>query len=374
MMLHARVVLLAAFGVIPAAWNSALAQSVVSTHSGTVYFFEGSVYIGDQQLVQKFGRFPDIGEGNELRTDRGRAEVLLTPGAFLRIGENSAIRMVSTQFSDTCIELLAGSAILEANKPEPKTDIRLMYRNWQVRLAHDGVYRIDSEPAQVSVYRGQANVSVKADGPVKEEGAKAIAVRSSEVLPLAAVLVPAPMPVVAGDPFKNWAMSRSQAIASDNATSAGIMDDPGAIQDSTGSLGALSYFPLTGIPGLDLTSPYGLSFWSPFQSTLSSIYLTPYSLGLMYPTGWPPMRSAWPTVLRSPVWRLPGTLPPSPLPSGLHPVGGAPGTSTYSAPRMPYPVAPHPVAPHPVAPHPVAPHSVAPHSVAPHAGAHVGRR
>jgi hypothetical protein len=332
-MLHARFAFLAAFGLIPAAWTSALAQSVVSTHSGTVYFFEGSVYIGDQQLVQKFGRFPDIGEGCELRTAHGRAEVLLTPGAFLRIGENSAIRMLSTGFSDTRVELLAGSAILEANPPEvsrpdAKTDLRLMYRNWQVRLPRDGVYRIDSEPAQVSVYRGQADVSAK-------EETKAIAVRSSEVLPLAAVLVPEQAPVAAGDPFKNWAMSRSQAIASDNATAAGIIDDPRVIENSTGVPGALSYFPLTGIPGVDITNPYGLSFWSPYQSTLSSLYFPAYSYGLLYPTGWP-------STLRYPLWRPYGTLTPPPPVGGRYPTRGIPGGSTYSAPtRIPRPVAPH---------------------------------
>jgi hypothetical protein len=359
-MFHARFALLVAFGLIPTTSTSALAQSVVSTHSGTVYFFDGSVYIGDQQLVQKFGRFPDIGEGGELKTAHGRAEVLLTPGAFLRIGENSAIRMLSTSFSDTCVELLSGSAILEANKPEAKTDIRLMYKNWRVRLPPDGVYRIDSEPAQVTVFKGQADVSVKGSTDT-------VAVRSSQVLPLAAVLIPEKAPVATGDPFKNWAMSRSQAIASDNATAAGIVDDPGAIENSTDPLGALSYFPLTGIPGLALTNPYGLSFWSPLQPALSSLYLTPYIYGLLYPSGWP-------TTLRYPLGRLPGTgtLTRSPLVvGGSHPVGGTPATPIYSPPpRMPQPVTSHPVAPHPGTSHPGTSHPVAPHS-----GMHsVGRR
>src|SRR6516165_3166162 len=69
-----------------------LAQSVISTHSGLVYFFEGSVSIGEQPLPHRFGRFQDLGEGRELTTGRGRAEVLLTPDVVLRIGENSAIR------------------------------------------------------------------------------------------------------------------------------------------------------------------------------------------------------------------------------------------------------------------------------------------
>src|ERR1035441_2864301 len=87
-----------------AVWSAASGQSVTSTHSGLLYFFDGNVYIGDEQLHQKFGRFPEIGEGVVLRTELGRAEVLLTPGVFLRIDENSSIRMVSNRLTDTRIE------------------------------------------------------------------------------------------------------------------------------------------------------------------------------------------------------------------------------------------------------------------------------
>src|SRR6516164_7360452 len=103
-MIHARLVLLQVSSLASAAWVPALAQSAISTHSGLVYFFDGAVYISNQRLEQKFGRFPDIGEGLELRTEHGRAEVLLTPGVFLRVGENSSIRLLSNKLSDTRVE------------------------------------------------------------------------------------------------------------------------------------------------------------------------------------------------------------------------------------------------------------------------------
>jgi len=62
-----------------------------------VYFFVGSAFLGDEPLEQKFGRFPDIGEGRVLRTALGRAEVLLTPGVFLRLDESSSIRLLSSR-------------------------------------------------------------------------------------------------------------------------------------------------------------------------------------------------------------------------------------------------------------------------------------
>ena len=56
------------------------AQSVVSTHSGVIYFFEGSVWNGTDRLEQKFGRFPDITEGGRHRAATGRLRFPQTPG------------------------------------------------------------------------------------------------------------------------------------------------------------------------------------------------------------------------------------------------------------------------------------------------------
>ena len=59
------------------------AQQVVSAHAGVVHYTEGKVFVGDQAVQRKFGVFPDLQVGEELRTEAdGRAEILLTPGAF----------------------------------------------------------------------------------------------------------------------------------------------------------------------------------------------------------------------------------------------------------------------------------------------------
>src|ERR1019366_10687053 len=66
------------------------AQSITSARSGTVHYFEGDVSIEGQPLQPKPARFPEVKEKEVLRTGQGRAELLLTPGVFLRVGENSA--------------------------------------------------------------------------------------------------------------------------------------------------------------------------------------------------------------------------------------------------------------------------------------------
>lgn len=293
--------------VVLAVSISASGQSVISTHSGLVYFFEGSVWLGDQPLEQKFGKFPDIGEGRELRTEQGRAEVLLTPGVFLRMGENSRIRMLATNLSDTRVELLDGSALVEAREATKDTSALVICKGWQVRVPQRGIYRLDSEPSQLRVYKGEAEV-------VAQGNLEPVTVKGGQVLPLAAVLVAEQATAELNDAFDHWAMERSQAIYADNATAAQILDDPGAIDSAGLALGGLSYFPLTNSPALGLVSPYGLSFWSPFQPTLNSLYMRGYGAGWAYPV-WPgglrlyqpyPRRTLYPTV---PTWNGGGVRP-----------------------------------------------------------------
>jgi hypothetical protein len=275
-MIRPRATLLRLPVLVIGTWISVSAQTVISTHSGVLYFFEGSVLLGGEPLEQKFGKFPDIGEGRELRTELGRAEVLLTPGVFLRIGDHSTIRMVSERLADTRVELLGGSAIIEVTQAAPDTASTLIYKQWQVRVPNEGVYRIDSDPSQVHVYRGQAEIST-------EGQTEKVIVKGRELLPLAAVLVPDPSPAPGGDAFNTWAMNRSQAVSADNAVAAQIVDDPNQMDSSGLSLGGFSYFPQMGVPSLGIINPYGVSFWSPYQSTFNSIYFPSYVYGTLYP-------------------------------------------------------------------------------------------
>ena len=41
------------------------------------------------------------------------AEILLTPGVFLRVAENSSIKMISSRLIDTRVDLLSGSILIE---------------------------------------------------------------------------------------------------------------------------------------------------------------------------------------------------------------------------------------------------------------------
>jgi hypothetical protein len=318
--------------LLTAAVFSVSGQTVVSTHSGILYFFEGSVYLGGQRLEQKFGKFPDIGEGRELRTEQGRAEVLLTPGVVLRVGDQTSIRMVSERLDDTRVELLSGSAIMEVNEnTAPKTAVTLIYKQWQVHAPQRGVYRIDSNPANLRVYRGQAEVL--ADGKPDKT-----LVKDGEALPLAPVLVPEQTSTSTLEPdnFKSWAMNRSQEVSADNAIAEEIRDDPAQMDPLDPALSGFTYFPMTGVPSLGIINPYGVSFWSPYQAALSSMYFSPYMYGL-YP-GWPSSFMIYRPTIQP--WHGIGMMPLRP---GISTVPRVPVTTRPGLTTRPAVVAPRPV-------------------------------
>jgi hypothetical protein len=139
--------------------GSACAQMVISSHSGVVQYVEGRAFLADKPVDPKFGQFPDIKDNQEFRTEEGRAEILLTPGVFLRLGENSSIRMLSNRLTDTRVEMLSGSAMIESDEIPKDNAIQLVYKGDNVRLQKQGLYRIDTEPARFKVYEGEAVVT-----------------------------------------------------------------------------------------------------------------------------------------------------------------------------------------------------------------------
>src|SRR4051812_25231015 len=94
--------------------GSALAQQVISARSGLIHYVEGAVQLDGQPVEVKIASFKEMKDNSELTTTDGRAEILLSPGAFLRLGENSAVRMVSGKLTDSRLEFLSGEAVIEA--------------------------------------------------------------------------------------------------------------------------------------------------------------------------------------------------------------------------------------------------------------------
>jgi hypothetical protein len=329
------------------------AQSVISTRSGVIHFFEGSVYLNDQPLEARLGRYPTLAQGQRLRTAQGRAEVLLTPGVFLRMGQQSAIKMVANSLADTRLELENGAAIVDSSEPNPGTSVSLTYKDWTIHLLQKGVYRIDSDPPRLWVREGEAEVFTGSSG-------EPLPVEQGMSLPLAAVLVPESSIMQPADALTNWADGRGQSIAADDAITAQIDEDPDA---AAGSTDTFSYFPLVGVPSMGPGTSSVYSSIYPSQPGFNSIYLPgytyrPYIFGLLgsparpysiYPSrrvvvGSPaigsyvvPSRSPYPVRTSYPT--SPSYSVRTPFPSGSAPIArpsvvARPGVVVRSAPHV----------------------------------------
>ena len=71
-----------------------------TANPGTLNYVEGQVVIGNQSLEPQSVGSTVLMPGQFLSTERGKAEILLTPGVFLRVGEQSSLELVSAGLTD----------------------------------------------------------------------------------------------------------------------------------------------------------------------------------------------------------------------------------------------------------------------------------
>jgi hypothetical protein len=181
-----------------------LAQGVVSARSGMIHYVEGRVLLDGQPVHLKFAEFPEIKVDHTLTTEDGQAEVLLTPGAFLRLKENSALRMISNRRSDTVVEVLAGSALFEVDELYKDNAITIQLHGVAIALPKRGLYRIDADLPRLRVYNGKARIISGTATLIAKRGSQ---VKFGDVL-LAEHFDPKDT-----DAFYQWSTRRSAYIA-----------------------------------------------------------------------------------------------------------------------------------------------------------------
>jgi hypothetical protein len=267
-----RLVSAAALVALTAALGSA--QSITSARSGTLHYFDGDVSIDGTPLQPKAARFPEVKEQETLRTGQGRAEVLLTPGVFLRMGENSAVRMLDTRLVSTRVEVLSGKVMVESDDPQMNlkdSPVTLVYGDYQVRMGKHGLVEISSDPAQMKVYKGEADVATADNRAVVKDG---------RLMPFTAALLAEKFePAKNGDDLYLWARDRSSSLSAANMSSARTLNSSYAAT-GLGSwnggwyfnpyMSMYTYVPAAGM----LASPFGFGFFSP--GTIYNYYAPQY--------------------------------------------------------------------------------------------------
>jgi len=259
------------------AW--AMATSANSALPGTLNYVEGNASIGGETLDSKSVGSTELKPGQSLVTEQGKAEVLLTPGVFLRIGDHSSVKMISPSLTDTEVGVDRGHAMIEVAEIHPENDILVTEDGTTTRLLKTGLYDFNQNRERLRVFDGKA--------AVEDSGYHATVKGGREV-------------VLAGDsPLKvrkfnkkeyeesglyRWSSLRSAYLAEANVNAASIY-----VADGWGPWGpgwwgagwywdpwfsAYTFIPADGI----FYSPFGWGFYSPWFVSRAPFYGFGYGL------------------------------------------------------------------------------------------------
>src|SRR5262252_6884295 len=116
-------------------------QYIVSAKAGWVNYVDGQV---SMQLHQQVDVDIPIETG-----PRSHAELLLSPGSFLRVGEQSSVVFDSIDLTDIAVRVLKGAVIIEVAEADKHTPIHVATGNLRTAIVSPGLYRFSGDTAIV---------------------------------------------------------------------------------------------------------------------------------------------------------------------------------------------------------------------------------
>jgi FecR protein len=243
---------------------------------GTLNYIEGQASLGDQSLSSKDVGNIDLQNGQVLETGNGKAEILLTPGVYLRLGNNSSVRTDSNGLADTRVSLQQGEVMLEVDQLYGQNDLRISQPGADTRVEKKGLYDFDANDQQIRVFDGKAvvraddrNTTVKKNHEVLLASAK---IKSKEF---------DKDQVTKNDDLYRWSSLRSQYLSEANADAAQRYYVNGWYGPGWWGPGWYwdpFYAGFTFLPGSGyFYSPFGWGFYSPLVA-----WRAPYIVGRGY--------------------------------------------------------------------------------------------
>ena len=128
---------------------------------GTLNYLEGQASIGNQSLNPKDVGSAGLQEGDVLETGNGKAEILLTPGVYLRVANNSSVKMISNSLTNTEVSVSGGEAMVEVDELYHENNLRVGQPGTGTKIMTTGLYDFDATNGGVRVFDGKA--AVRAD-------------------------------------------------------------------------------------------------------------------------------------------------------------------------------------------------------------------
>jgi hypothetical protein len=148
---------------------------------------------------------------------------------------------------------------VEADELLKDNGVTIVYKDYAIQIQKKGVYRFDSEPAQLRVYDGMALADL--DGKTQE-------VKEGRLLSMDSGLQVASFDKKDVDDLYRWGAHRSEYISMANVSAAKMVADSGASWVNPNWYFNPYYNMFTFVPGSGYGgyyNPFGYSFWSPFS-------------------------------------------------------------------------------------------------------------
>jgi hypothetical protein len=187
---------------------------IISAKAGGVNYVAGNVTVQregetkSQSLTDK----DDLNPGDVVTTGMGgRIEVLLNPGSYLRVAENSEFELEETALDNLRIRLTKGSAVVEATGADGlRLLVEIITPQTKVAIVRRGIYRVDvlaSNVTVVSVRKGRALVGRDESLTLKDNRTVTIGSTVSEITKL---------DKKNQDSFDIWSKERAETLARAN--------------------------------------------------------------------------------------------------------------------------------------------------------------
>lgn len=252
-----------------------LAQNTISAKAGMINIPDGDVYLLDakggepRKVEPKPAEFADVKEGQTLKTGEGRAEVLLTPGSFLRMLDDSSFKLVSNRLTDVRLDVLKGDVMIEAMEMIEGNSITVTAGGTNATLTKGGLYRFGVAPVRVRVYQGEALIETGGQKTVLHAGKELVATDSG--------WKQAKFDAKDSDALYRWSKRRNSYIAMANVWAARQSNSLAGKGQGAWSFnpyfGFATYLPWAST----LRSPFGYYFYTP--ATVYNVYAAPVFAG-----------------------------------------------------------------------------------------------
>lgn len=125
---------------------------------GTLNYIEGSASLNGEAVSRKADGSATLEPGQTISTRDGRAEVLLTPGVYLRLGHNSTVKMISPDITNTAVAVENGTADVEVDQLFKENDIHIVVNRVPVQLVKTGLYEFNANNDTAMVFKGEAAI------------------------------------------------------------------------------------------------------------------------------------------------------------------------------------------------------------------------